>query len=278
MRGSRTSWKSPSSRSRPSSASKASSPTPKRTAPPLEEVDLRAEDDAQIAAELEAEAARKAEEEARAAEEAARKAAEEEEAAAAARSRRRGRRGRREAQARRPAPRWALAPPHRARGPARGHLRPRRGGLRPVAGSRRAGRPDLRRALGGPPPGRDHDRGRPDRDPPRRRRRGRRERLTARPPRSRGGARRTRCVRCARAVGARHACCARRRRPDFWDANFVRVEGDAPVLDADALVRAADELLAGLRGTASSRSRTRPPARRCGRSSRPPAGSPTATR
>ena len=42
-----------------------------------EEVDLRAEDDAQIAAELEAEAARKAEEEARAAEEAARKAAEE---------------------------------------------------------------------------------------------------------------------------------------------------------------------------------------------------------
>ena len=49
-----------------------------------DEVDLRAEDDAQIAAELEAEAARKAEEEARAAEEAARKAAEEEAAAAAA--------------------------------------------------------------------------------------------------------------------------------------------------------------------------------------------------
>jgi hypothetical protein len=53
-----------------------------------EEVDLRAEDDAQIAAELEAEAerkaeeaARKAEEDARAAEEAARKAAEAEEAA-----------------------------------------------------------------------------------------------------------------------------------------------------------------------------------------------------
>ena len=41
-----------------------------------EDVDLRAEDDAQIAAELEEEAARKAEEEARAAEEAARKAAE----------------------------------------------------------------------------------------------------------------------------------------------------------------------------------------------------------
>jgi membrane protein involved in colicin uptake len=42
----------------------------------VEEVDLRAEDDAAIAAELEEEAARKAEEEARAAEEAARKAAE----------------------------------------------------------------------------------------------------------------------------------------------------------------------------------------------------------
>src|SRR3954447_9026218 len=49
-----------------------------------DEVDLRAEDDAQIAAELEAEAARKAEEEARAAEEAARKAAEEEAASATA--------------------------------------------------------------------------------------------------------------------------------------------------------------------------------------------------
>ena len=50
----------------------------------LEEVDLRAEDDAQIAAELEEEAARKAEEERLAAEEAARKAAEAEAAAEAA--------------------------------------------------------------------------------------------------------------------------------------------------------------------------------------------------
>jgi hypothetical protein len=49
-----------------------------------EEVDLRAEDDAAIAAELEEEARKRAEEEAREAEEAARKAAEEEEAAAAA--------------------------------------------------------------------------------------------------------------------------------------------------------------------------------------------------
>jgi membrane protein involved in colicin uptake len=48
-----------------------------------EEVDLRAEDDAQIAAELEQEAVRKAEEDARAAEEAARKAEEAEAAAAA---------------------------------------------------------------------------------------------------------------------------------------------------------------------------------------------------
>ena len=47
----------------------------------MEEVDLRAEDDAAIAAELEEEAARRAEEEAKAAEEAARKAAEEEESA-----------------------------------------------------------------------------------------------------------------------------------------------------------------------------------------------------
>jgi hypothetical protein len=44
-----------------------------------EEVDLRAEDDAAIAAELEQEAAKRAEEEAKAAEEAARKAAEEDE-------------------------------------------------------------------------------------------------------------------------------------------------------------------------------------------------------
>ena len=48
----------------------------------VEEVDLRAEDDAQIAAELEEEARRRAEEEARAAEEAARKAAEDEARAA----------------------------------------------------------------------------------------------------------------------------------------------------------------------------------------------------
>jgi hypothetical protein len=50
----------------------------------FEEVDLRAEDDAAIAAELEAEEARRAEEEARLAEEAAKRAAEEEDAPEAA--------------------------------------------------------------------------------------------------------------------------------------------------------------------------------------------------
>src|SRR6201985_760718 len=57
----------------------------------VEEVDLRAEDDALIAAELEEEAARRAEEEARAAEEAARKAAEAEAGAGKAAARGPGR-------------------------------------------------------------------------------------------------------------------------------------------------------------------------------------------
>ena len=58
-----------------------------------EEVDLRAEDDAAIAAELEAEEARRAEEEAKLAEEAAKKAAEEEEDEKPAPRRRTTRRG-----------------------------------------------------------------------------------------------------------------------------------------------------------------------------------------
>jgi hypothetical protein len=61
----------------------------------LEEVDLRAEDDAAIAAALEEEAARRAEEEAQAAEEAARKAAEEEDEAAAETEEEKPRRARR---------------------------------------------------------------------------------------------------------------------------------------------------------------------------------------
>ena len=87
-------------------------------------------------------------------------------------------RRRRQAQARRPASRRALPSPLRTSRSAGGHVRPWRGGLRPVARPRHPGRPDLRRALGGPPPRRDHDRGRHDRDPPRRRRRGRQRRLT----------------------------------------------------------------------------------------------------
>ncbi|HEU4974993.1 MAG TPA: hypothetical protein VFT50_07860 [Baekduia sp.] len=70
------------------------------------EIDLRAEDDALIAAELEAEAARKAEEEARKAEEAARKAEDEEEAGEEdeeAPKRRRGRRGGRTRRTKKPA-------------------------------------------------------------------------------------------------------------------------------------------------------------------------------
>jgi hypothetical protein len=60
-----------------------------------EEVDLRAEDDAAIAAELEEEAAKRAEEEAKAAEEAAAKAAEEEAAAEAAEEEEKPKRARR---------------------------------------------------------------------------------------------------------------------------------------------------------------------------------------
>jgi len=35
--------------------------------------------------------------------------------------------------------------------------------------------------------------------------------------------------------------------PNFWDANFVRVEGDASDLEPLALVKVADALLAGSR-------------------------------
>ncbi len=76
-------------------------------ATPADEVDLRAEDDAAIAAELEAEEVRRAEEEAKAAEEAARKAAEEEAAE----------------DEEEPAP-----PPKRARGRARGRGRKKAAG------------------------------------------------------------------------------------------------------------------------------------------------------
>ena len=145
----------------------------------VEEVDLRAEDDAQIAAELEAEAARRAEEEARAAEEAARKAAEAERPQPLPPRPLRPRR-----------PRSPSAPPRR-RG---GRSRRRTGPAGPLEGTFDHGEegyglwldpavqddPVYAEHWAGHRPGRDHDRGRPDRDPPRRRRRGRRERLTAR--------------------------------------------------------------------------------------------------
>jgi hypothetical protein len=85
-----------------------------------EEVDLRAEDDAAIAAELEEEAARRAEEEARAAEEAARKAAEEEEAAAT------------EAE---PGDEEEEPKPRRARRARGGRTRRRAGAARPLEGT-----------------------------------------------------------------------------------------------------------------------------------------------
>ena len=228
----------------------------------FEEVDLRAEDDAAIAAELEEEAAQRAEEEAKA-EEAARKAAEEEERRRRGRSRRRRRgrgRGRRrgQAQARPPQPRRPHAPPHRRAAPARGHLRPRRGGLRPVARPRRAGRSRLRRALGGPPPRRDHDRGGPDRDPPRRRGRGRRRGLTApaAPGRSPGGARGTPGSATWSSRGARHRgpLHARCRRAGTTTACASRRRTRAS--SADALSRAADDP-AGRPGAPPDRGRGR---------------------
>ncbi len=157
-----------------------------------DEIDLRAEDDALIAAELEAAQAAKAKAEAEAAE------AKAKEEAARAKARKnvdgvRRRRGRRQALSPPRSPWWSWSP-QGLRRPARGLVRPRRGGLRTVARPRRPGRPDLRRALGGPPSDRDHDRGRPDRDPPRRRRRRRR---IAPPPADagRGCSNRKRCNR-----------------------------------------------------------------------------------
>ena len=213
----------------------------------VEEVDLRAEDDAQIAAELEAGGraqgrrggARRRGGRAQggrggaAAEAAAAAEAEDDEDEKPKRAaRRRGGRSRRR-----------TAPD----GPARGHVRPRRGGLRPVAGPRRAGRPDLRRALGGPPPRRDHDRGRPDRDPPLRRRRGRQTTTDRRARGDRLAARAGRAGRAMRSSRGRTApCCGRRRRPTTGTStpSASRARGLTP---RGARWRAADELLAGSR-------------------------------
>ena len=191
-----------------------------------DEVDLRAEDDAAIAAELEAEEARRVEEEAR-----GRAPAEEEAKAARRRRRRPSRRRPRPARRRRGAGAGEATPRRRARAaaqahrPARGHVRPRRGGLRALARSRGPGRSRLRRALGRPPAGRGHDRGGPDRDPARRRRRGRRRltsiassRTCARSRRGRGDGRSafahgTAVFRPGIPLVARRTWCASRRAP-----------------------------------------------------------------
>ena len=248
MRGSRTSWKSPSSRSRPSSASKAWSPTPRRTAPPSRR---------SICARKTTRRSPPSSSGSRCARPKKRPAPPRRPHARPPRPRagrgrgrrppRRTRRGR-EAQAPATPPRRALPPPYRACRAARGHVRPRRGGLRPVARPRRPGRPDLRRALGGPPPRRDHDRGRPDRDPPRRRRRGRRERLTAGPPRSRGGIRSDALV-CESAEPWEHGTVLRTPSAPGLLGRELRPRrgrrlGD---LDGPTLVRAADALLAASR-------------------------------
>ena len=66
--------------------------------------------------------------------------------------------------------------------------------------------------------------------------------------------------------------------PDFWDANFVRVEGDASDLEPLALVKAADALLADSR---HRKLEVQDEARRRAAAAvlrGAPAGSPTATR
>ena len=135
------------------------------------EIDLRAEDDAAIAAELEAEAARRAEEEAKAAEEAAKKAAEAEAKGESAPDE--------EEEDEKPKPK---------RSRARGGRSRRRTAGKPLEGTFDHGEegyglwldPDVQddpvyaEHWAGPPARRDHDRGGPDRDPPRRRGRRRR--------------------------------------------------------------------------------------------------------
>ena len=208
-----------------------------------EEVDLRAEDDAAIAAELEEEAKRRAEEEARQAEEEARKA---EEAAAKAEE------AEEDEDEEKPAKRARRTRGGRTRrriadGPARGHLRPRRGGLRPVARPRRAGRPRLRRALGGPPPRRDHDRGGPDRDPPRRRRRGRRRGLTPTRARSPGATARTGSSATSSSRGSTAPPSAAPRTRASGTTTACASRGPTPARAPSDLAAAADRLQDGLR-------------------------------
>ena len=210
-----------------------------------DEIDLRAEDDALIAAELEAEAAR-----GRPRSPTEDEDAEDDEDDDAAQAPRRGRRGGRSA-ARGARPRVA-----------RGHLRPRRGGLRPVARSRgrrqRASTPSTGRATGR----RGDDRGRPDRHPPRRRRRRRRRATESR--------RLTRALAFERAMHAR-----RRPRGDHRCGQAFLSPRSAAATSATTLWvdrrratgRDADEL--DRRGRPAVRRRR--PAATAGSSSRPPA-------
>ena len=101
-----------------------------------------------------------------------------------------------------------------------------------MARPRRPGRSCLRRALGGPPPGRDLDRGGPDRDPPRRRRRGRRRRLNRAPGRSPGGTARTRSSATSWSRGGTARRCRCSDHPGFWDYNSLRLEIADPGADA----------------------------------------------
>ena len=231
MRGSRTSWKSPSSRSRPSSASKASSPTSKRTAAPPKRSTC----------------ARKT----------TRRSPPSSKRKPPARPKKRRvppKRPRARPPKRRPQPPLLLPPrrPRRTRNPS---ARPGAAvGVRAAApGPRarsRAPSTTAKRATacGWTPPCRtipiyaEHWAGhRPveitieeDQIVIRRcrRRRGRRRRLIrAALPRSRGGARRIR-LQCDVVEPWEHGSVLRTpSAPNFWDANFVRVEGDASDLE-----------------------------------------------
>ena len=118
-----------------------------------------------------------------------------------------------------------------------------------------AGRPRLRRALGGPPPRRGHDRGGPDRDPPRRRRR-RRRRLSSRAcGRPAGSAsQRGRCDGPSRAAHG-IACCCTPAHPTYWDVNLRARRGRDRASRAEELLAEAERLQAPAGcATASSRS------------------------
>ena len=68
--------------------------------------------------------------------------------------------------------------------------------------------------------------------------------IRAAPPRSRGGARRIPCSAMWSSRGQHGSVLRTPSAPNFWDANFVRVEGDASDLEPVDLVQAADALLA----------------------------------